>query len=55
LGFDGRSVTGEFALLLHSPVLGVSLLSAGSSVLLLLIGFLLLRWEPGVRLWYSSL
>jgi hypothetical protein len=47
---NGRSLTGEFASQLHSPALGVDLPSAVSRLLLLLIGFLLVRKEPNVWL-----
>jgi hypothetical protein len=39
LGLDGRSLTGEFASLVHGLVLNVYLSSTGSRLLLLLVGF----------------
>jgi hypothetical protein len=48
VGLDGRSFIGELASPFRSAMLGVDLLSAGSHLLLLLIGLLFPRREPGV-------
>jgi hypothetical protein len=53
LGFDGRSLTDDFASPLHGLALGVNLLNMGSHLFLLLMGLLLLRREPGVWFWYG--
>jgi hypothetical protein len=55
LGLNGYSVVGEFTSPLRSPALSIDLPSVGSCLLLLLIGLLLLRREPGVWLCYDSL
>jgi hypothetical protein len=50
LGLVDCSLTDELALPLHGPTLDVGLSSTDSHLLLLLIGILLLRSEPGVWL-----
>jgi hypothetical protein len=47
-------LTGEFTSPLRGPMLSIGLLNMDSHSLLLLIGLLLLRKEPSVRLRYSD-
>jgi hypothetical protein len=51
MGIEGRSLASP----LYCPTLGVDLSSVGSHLLLLLVGMLLLKREPGVWLRYDSL
>jgi hypothetical protein len=50
LGLNGHLLAGDFASLLQSPALSVDPPSAGSCLLHLLIGLLLLRKDPNVWL-----